>query len=98
MEEAKLESRGARRYETRDQDILKMLRNEAYEKLGLDTVNMINICITGKSGVGKSTLINGLLGLKPGKAGSAKVDVNECTDSMVAYTHPKGSHIQLSCH
>ncbi|XP_076008772.1 interferon-gamma-inducible GTPase 10-like [Genypterus blacodes] len=49
---------------------------------------VLNIAITGESGVGKSTFINAIRGLIDGDSGSAKTGVTETTMSAVQYIHP----------
>jgi len=67
------------------------------EKLDLDSENYYNICITGRSGVGKSTLINSLRGLMADDPEAAAVNEDECTanDKMTKYPHPKAKNLML---
>jgi interferon gamma inducible protein 47 len=48
----------------------------------------LNIAITGRSGVGKSTFINTVRMLEPEDEGAAPVSVVECTLVPTSYVHP----------
>lgn len=48
----------------------------------------LNIGVTGLSGVGKSSFINVLRGLKKGQKGYARVGVTEATHVITPYPHP----------
>ncbi len=49
----------------------------------------LNIAVTGKSGTGKSTLINTMRGLGPRDPGACGVGVTECTAEPTSYPHPR---------
>jgi len=83
------------RYAPQDAVVLKWLRDAAKENLDLDFENYYNICIAGRSGVGKSTLINGLRGLKQGDPGAAAVHEKECATKMTKYPHPNAKYLIL---
>mmetsp|Transcript_1281 Transcript_1281/g.3652 ORF Transcript_1281/g.3652 Transcript_1281/m.3652 type:complete len:234 (-) Transcript_1281:57-758(-) len=55
----------------------------------------INVAVTGKSGSGKSSLINTLLGVSPGAPGAAAVGVCETTMKPTAYTVPHLPNFKL---
>ncbi|KAL0482543.1 hypothetical protein AKO1_014435 [Acrasis kona] len=67
---------------------IKILR----ELYGFDYAKR-NIAFAGTSGIGKSTMINSLRGLKEGDEGAAKCDYDECTMEVARY--PLCSHIDL---
>jgi small GTP-binding protein len=52
-------------------------------------LRVYNWALTGRVGVGKSTLINSLRGLKPSDIGAAKVGVCQTTDRATPYTYPR---------
>ncbi|XP_060584641.1 interferon-inducible GTPase 1-like isoform X2 [Ruditapes philippinarum] len=54
-----------------------------------------NVAVTGKSGAGKSSFINAVLGLKVGHAGAADTDVKECTNCIMPYHTPNMEHVVL---
>ena len=58
-----------------DQSVEELIR-EAQECLGLDAVNHYNICVCGPSGVGKSSFINGIRGLRASDPGAARVSTS----------------------
>lgn len=71
------------------------LIKEAREKLGIDAVNDYNFAIAGPSGVGKSTFINVLRGLKAScDSGWAAVGHKECTSAIEKYRIPN-THVVL---
>nr|XP_048275339.1 interferon-inducible GTPase 1-like [Myodes glareolus] len=49
----------------------------------------INVAVTGEFGVGKSSLINALMGVGPEDEGAAEVGVVETTMRRTPYKHPK---------
>ncbi|KAK7810345.1 hypothetical protein U0070_009379 [Myodes glareolus] len=49
----------------------------------------INVAVTGEFGVGKSSLINALMGVGPEDEGAAEVGVVQTTMRRTAYKHPK---------
>lgn len=72
----------------------QMIR-EAQAALGIDPVNHYNFAICGPAGVGKSSLINALRGLRPGDAGAAAVGVVETTHEIKRYDHPVFPYLKL---
>ncbi|KAI9002890.1 interferon-inducible GTPase-domain-containing protein [Hyaloraphidium curvatum] len=61
---------------------------EAQQALGIDPVNYYNIALCGSSGVGKSSLVNALLGILNGARGAAPVGITETTMNIQVYSHP----------
>jgi len=57
----------------------------------LDTGGSLNFGVVGSSGVGKSSLINALLGLRPTDPGAARVGVTETTSRPTPYEASLGS-------
>ncbi|XP_052787333.1 T-cell-specific guanine nucleotide triphosphate-binding protein 2-like isoform X1 [Mya arenaria] len=57
--------------------------------------NPLRIAVTGNSGVGKSSLINAFLGLKPNAPGAAAVGITETTMQVKAYPHPNNENFVL---
>ena len=57
------------------QSVEELIR-AAQECLGLDAVNHYNICVCGPSGVGKSSFINGIRGLRASDPGAARVSTS----------------------
>ncbi|XP_053391693.1 interferon-inducible GTPase 1-like [Mercenaria mercenaria] len=55
----------------------------------------INIAVLGQSGVGKSSFINALLGLKPSDEGAAAVGLHETTNEKKSYVHPKNKNFLI---
>ncbi len=55
----------------------------------------VNMAVTGDSGVGKSTLINTLRGLKANDPGAAAVGVTETTLSAKSYPHPDNDNLKV---
>ncbi|XP_053377791.1 T-cell-specific guanine nucleotide triphosphate-binding protein 2-like [Mercenaria mercenaria] len=51
--------------------------------------------VTGKTGAGKSSLINALRGLKPRDKGAAAVGVSETTKTIQSYPYPGHDHVIL---
>ncbi|XP_045198844.2 uncharacterized protein LOC123553166 [Mercenaria mercenaria] len=49
----------------------------------------LHIALTGSSGVGKSSFINALRGIKKGQKGFAEVGVTETTSKVTCYPHPR---------
>ncbi|XP_038630758.1 interferon-inducible GTPase 5-like [Scyliorhinus canicula] len=48
----------------------------------------LNIAVTGESGMGKSTFINSMRGLRKGDKGAAKIGLTETTMKPTQYPHP----------
>ncbi|XP_038630625.1 uncharacterized protein LOC119951486 [Scyliorhinus canicula] len=48
----------------------------------------LNIAVTGESGMGKSTFINSMRGLRKGDKGAAKIGLTETTMTPTQYPHP----------
>ncbi|XP_061453725.1 uncharacterized protein LOC133370863 [Rhineura floridana] len=69
-------------------DVLSTLL-EAPDKIKLD------IAITGKSGAGKSALVNALRGLSDDEEGAAKTGVQQTTMEVAAYQHPKHPSVTI---
>lgn len=67
---------------------LQVLLREAREKLGIDAVGRFNIAIPGPSGVGKSTLINAIMGPDLPDDQYAPVGVTETTMIPRAFNVP----------
>ncbi|KAI9025615.1 interferon-inducible GTPase-domain-containing protein, partial [Hyaloraphidium curvatum] len=61
---------------------------EAQRALGIDPVNKYNIGYCGPSGVGKSSLVNALLGLRNGAPGAADTGIVETTATIKKYNNP----------
>ena len=55
----------------------------------------INVAVTGNSGVGKSSLINALRGLKPKANGAAPVGIRETTTKIQKYEFPESDKVVL---
>ena len=55
----------------------------------------INISVTGISGVGKSSFINAIRGLKDDDEGAAKTGVIETTRAAAVYSHPTNEKIKF---
>ena len=55
----------------------------------------INIGVTGDSGVGKSSFINAIRGLKDDDEGTAKTGVTETTTEAAVYSHPTNDKIKF---
>ncbi|CAB4038843.1 interferon-inducible GTPase 5-like, partial [Paramuricea clavata] len=55
----------------------------------------IDIGITGDSGVGKSSFINAIRGLKDDDEGAADTGVKETTINVAKYPHPTNSKIMF---
>ena len=55
----------------------------------------INIGVIGQSGVGKSSFINAIRGLKSKDPGGAPVGVNQTTTVARAYPHPNNEKLLL---
>lgn len=55
----------------------------------------IRIAVTGRSGVGKSSFINALLGLEPYTNGAAKVGVVETTFEVQEFKFPRNEKVKL---
>ena len=55
----------------------------------------LNICITGETKAGKSTLINTLRGLFISDIGAAKVGVTPVTSFPTPFEHPRNSNLIL---
>lgn len=53
----------------------------------------LHIGVTGLSGVGKSSFINAIRGVKPGHQTYAKVDINETTTELTSYPHPENVNL-----
>jgi GTP-binding protein EngB required for normal cell division len=51
----------------------------------LDRGGKINLCVSGQSGVGKSSFINAIRRLRPGEEGAARVGVRQTTFERQAY-------------
>lgn len=73
----------------------QMIKN-AQTTLGMD-LSKYNYCVAGNSGVGKSSLINGLRGLTNDHTDPrvARVCERECTRDPTPYVHPDQSHVVL---
>ncbi|XP_060567209.1 interferon-inducible GTPase 1-like [Ruditapes philippinarum] len=67
----------------------------ALENLKSLKTSEFNIAITGNSGVGKSSLINSLRGLKANSEEAAAVGVDETTTMPMKYIHPYNENIVL---
>ncbi len=55
----------------------------------------VNMAVTGDSGVGTSTLINTMRGLKANDLGAAAVGVTETTLSAKSYPHPDNDNLKV---
>uniref|UniRef100_A0A8C6WES7 IRG-type G domain-containing protein n=1 Tax=Neogobius melanostomus TaxID=47308 RepID=A0A8C6WES7_9GOBI len=55
----------------------------------------LNIAITGESGVGKSTLVNALRGIRNKTEGAAPTGVTVTTMKPTEYIHPKNKNIRI---
>ena len=64
------------------------LRENA-KRIALDTDKFINIAIIGRSGVGKSMLLGGIVEKQ------IKCEIFECTQEMKAYPHPTCKYLML---
>lgn len=78
-------------YKKADDEILKIIESEmqALQKRSVD------IAVTGRSGSGKSSFINMLLGLKAGMPQAAEVGVVETTIEPKAYPFPHRDNVQI---
>lgn len=79
------------------------IKNKKYSEL-LETLKSetkvlpdghIRIAVTGRSGVGKSSLINALLGLEPNTPGAAAVGPVETTFKVQEFQFPRNENIKL---
>lgn len=61
----------------------------------LDTIHKtpLNICVTGNSGTGKSSLINTMRRLAPGDHGAAVVNEVEATTRPTSYADPNNANL-----
>jgi len=64
-------------------------------RIGMNCTNHYNIAIVGASGSGKSSIVNGLLGLMDKDAGAAKTGVTETTSNAKRYKHPNNENVIL---
>ncbi|XP_053391306.1 interferon-inducible GTPase 5-like [Mercenaria mercenaria] len=53
----------------------------------------LHIAVTGNSGVGKSSFINALRGVRKGQKGFAEVNVTETTTDLKGYPHPQNKSL-----
>lgn len=60
----------------------------------MENVNL-NIAVTGESGVGKSTFVNAIRGIKDGEEGAANTGVTETTTYPMKYTHPTMPNVYI---
>eukprot|EP00249_Psilotum_nudum_P011749 c23358_g1_i2 orf=56-910(-) len=74
---------------------VEQLIADAKKKLGMDVSSHFNFAVVGQSGVGKSSLINGLRQLRDNVTGSAAVGEVETTKEIQKYPHPTYPHIVL---
>ncbi|MCO5609024.1 hypothetical protein L7F22_063245 [Adiantum nelumboides] len=65
---------------------------EAREKMGVDCINYYNFAVTGQSGVGKSSFVNGVLSLEGDHAAVGEV---ETTQQIRSYSCKKWPHLKL---
>ncbi|XP_060605946.1 interferon-gamma-inducible GTPase 10-like [Ruditapes philippinarum] len=70
-------------------------KQQPLEKRDVLIKSKCNIAITGNAGVGKSTLINSLRGLKANCEEAAAVGVDETTEVPMRYIHPFNENIVL---
>lgn len=68
---------------------------DARVKLGMDVRNHFNFAVVGRSGVGKSTLINAYRRLKDNHSEAARVGETETTTQITRYADPLNPHIML---
>ena len=68
---------------------------QAKEKNGIDATKFYNVGVVGTSGVGKSSLINGLCRWDDGDEGAVPVGIIEGPQGMKSYTLPQRPIIQL---
>ena len=54
-----------------------------------------NVAVCGPAGVGKSTFVNAVCGLRPGDAGAAAVGITEATQDVRPYDLPGLPHVKL---
>jgi len=66
---------------------------EASREMGMDTVTKYNFGVVGRSGTGKSSLINALLGIGDSDPAGVAVGEVETTQALKQYQHPNFTHI-----
>lgn len=76
-------------------DTAEMKRQEALERWGINSWTDYNVAFCGKVKVGKSTLLNVLLGKNDTDEGAAKVGRTQCTKTPCSYPHPDFSHVKI---
>ncbi|XP_060577136.1 interferon-gamma-inducible GTPase 10-like [Ruditapes philippinarum] len=62
---------------------------------GMRSENTLANKVIGQTGVGKSTFINFIQGLKTGEEGAADTNIRECTKTIKSYNHPKNKNTSI---
>ncbi|RUS24609.1 interferon-inducible GTPase-domain-containing protein [Jimgerdemannia flammicorona] len=68
--------------------VVSQVCEEARRKLGMDCNGRYNIAIVGASGEGKSSLVNGLMGVDDSADNAIQVGEVETTSDIKSYCHP----------
>ncbi|KAI9321456.1 interferon-inducible GTPase-domain-containing protein [Dichotomocladium elegans] len=64
------------------------IKEKAKREIGLNCENFYNVAVVGTAGTGKSTLVNGILGLQDSDHGAAPTGETEKTTKPKGYKHP----------
>lgn len=76
------------------QETPEVLIERARKELGIDCINHYNFAVSGQSGVGKSSFINGIRCVPDSHPNfAAPVGETECTQVVKRYPHPKAAHV-----